>query len=103
MCEDGCTDSSAIMPGFTKAGTHDGFACYLGSGNVKCGMSKVDCEGQSGISYEPAYVSAYSGCCLCNENCDHTAETGTDCTYTNPVVSSPAPPPQPPSPPPSPF
>lgn len=104
MCEDGCTDPASIVPGFTKAGTHDGFACYNydGTHTVACGMSKADCEGLSGYSYEPGYLSASSGCCLCDENCDHTAETGTGCTY-NTAVSSPTPPPVPPSPPPSPF
>jgi len=102
MCADGCTEESAIVPGFSKAGTHDGFACYGydGAGSLKCGVSADDCSTLGGTSYAPGHT--YQGCCMCDENCDHTAETADSCTYTATVVASPTPPPNPPSPPPSP-
>jgi hypothetical protein len=103
MCETGCTTPSAIVPGFTKGNSHDGFACYNtdGTHNVMCGVSAADCAGMSGSSFAPATV--YNGCCMCDENCDHSQETDSSaCTYGGPV-GSPTPPPLPPSPPPSPM
>jgi len=98
MCEAGCTDESAIMPGFTKPNSHDGFACYdTTSHTIRCGVSKDDCDG---VSYPPATVGS-DGCCYCDANCDHSAETADSCTYRE-EVPSPTPPPSPPSPPPSP-
>jgi hypothetical protein len=105
MCETGCTDPASIVPGFSKADGHDGKACYgsstAGDHSVKCGVSADDCSTIGGYAYAPGYVSSQSGCCMCNENCDHDLETGSDCTYYD-TVSSPLPPPLPPSPPPSP-
>jgi hypothetical protein len=106
MCQTGCTDASSIVPGFSKPDGHDGKACYgdsSGGHDVKCGVSADDCATIGGTAYAVGYVSTRSGCCMCNENCDHDLETGTDCASSYyPLVSSPAPPPLPPSPPPSP-
>jgi hypothetical protein len=99
MCKTGCPEGK-VMPGFTKDDTHDGKACKV-DGDTHCGVSSEDCETKSGTFYAVGAIGS-DGCCLCNENCDHDKETGTDCTYGT-AVASPAPPPQPPSPPPSPM
>jgi hypothetical protein len=103
MCSTGCPSEDKIQAGFTKGDSYDGYACVMGS-TTQCGVAPSECvtEG-SGESPSKAPGTMVDGCCLCEENCDHSLETGTDCegTYTT-AVPSPSPPPSPPSPPPSP-
>ncbi|GMH70864.1 hypothetical protein TrST_g2629 [Triparma strigata] len=78
-CEGGCvhadetgTDCGPYPDTVTSVGS-----CYA-SGSVTCNVAAADC---TGTDYAPGYVSGYGGCCHCLGDCDHSAETGTDCTY----------------------
>ena len=37
--------------------------------------------------YEPGYVGG-SGCCHCQQGCDHSLETATECTYYDPAPTA---------------
>jgi hypothetical protein len=62
-----------------------GRACYGaggGHGSWTCGSSEAGCTADGGVaSYDAGYVSSYMGCCMCEDGCDHTAETGESCSY----------------------
>lgn len=64
-------------------------SCYTHGADpsVTCNVAVADCEAAGGSPYDPGYISGYSGCCHCFGDCDHSAETGDSCTYTDaPVV-----------------
>ena len=54
----------------------DNGACYGSDHSVTCNTAAADCAGSW---FAPGYV--YSGCCMCENGCDHSKETGTSCTY----------------------
>ncbi|CAH0379283.1 unnamed protein product [Pelagomonas calceolata] len=57
-------------------------SCYDGTTHVvTCFIDNVTCAAMGNTPYEAGFISNYGGCCHCNSNCDHTKETGTDCSY----------------------
>jgi len=54
----------------------DNGACYGSDHSVTCNTAAADCAGSW---FEPGYM--YSGCCMCENGCDHSKETGTCGTY----------------------
>jgi len=75
-------------------------SCYDSTTHVvECDVQHGSC---GGYWYGPGYISSGSGCCHCDASCEHSMETGTDCTYYQDGVGhgdeythepSPAPPP----------
>jgi uncharacterized protein (DUF305 family)/plastocyanin len=65
-------------------------SCYNAKGdhNVECNVAEVDCAGSW---FEPTYVSARSGCCMCEAGCPMTKDT---CKYYD-AAPAPAPTPAP--------
>ncbi|GMI24406.1 hypothetical protein TeGR_g12430 [Tetraparma gracilis] len=93
-CEGSCDhsqetseDTCAYPDTVTSVGS-----CYTHGADpsVTCNVAAADCEAAGGSPYDPGYISGYSGCCHCFGDCDHSAETGDSCTYTDaPVVPEP--------------
>ena len=53
-------------------------SCYEHGVGVTCDVKQSTCEAAGKTYYAPGFVGS-SGCCHCDESCDHTLETGTDC------------------------
>ena len=58
-------------------------SCYDGTTHVvMCDVGHADCDALGHAWYAPGYTSGYSGCCHCEESCNHDLETpadGVDC------------------------
>ena len=57
-------------------------SCYDSTVHVvTCDVSHKKCAELGGYWNMPGYISSYGGCCHCDASCDHSMETGTDCSY----------------------
>ena len=72
-----CDTSSTEDDG--PAATSQGSCYEFATHTVTCDVAAADCVGGK-AHYEPGYVGS-SGCCHCDASCDHSQESGTDCTY----------------------
>ena len=79
MCESNCDHSleTAAAGTCNYADTNAGSCKYAVTGKVTCDMLQSECKSPNVWSAAGALDS--DGCCFCDETCDHTAETGTDC------------------------
>ena len=53
-------------------------SCYEHGVGVTCDVKQSTCEAAGNTYYAPGYVGS-SGCCHCDESCDHTKETAANC------------------------
>ena len=88
FCDEGC-DHAAETGTDCHLNYRDSFqsdgSCYEFSTHVvTCDVSHADCEALGRAWYSPGYISGMGGCCHCYSGCDHSLETGTDCTYSEP-------------------
>ena len=81
-CDSNCTHSEETAAANT-CNYYDTSAgsCYAAGGvhgKMECDVTEAQCTTDGGTHYAKGTVGS-SGCCYCDESCDHTLETGTDC------------------------
>ena len=79
LCDSNCDHSleTAAAGTCNYADTNAGSCKNAVTGKVTCDMLQSECKSPNVWSAAGALDS--DGCCFCDETCDHTAETGTDC------------------------
>ena len=79
MCESNCdhTLETAAAGTCNYADTNAGSCKNAVTGKVTCDMLQSQCKSPNVWSAAGALDS--DGCCFCDETCDHSAETGTNC------------------------
>ena len=63
--------------------------CQLSGGTSSdaSGWNQALCEGNNNVWYPAGHVGN-DGCCYCDNNCDHSLETSTDCNYRDASAGS---------------
>merc|ERR1711907_841196 len=76
LCDSNCDHSLETSTDCDYADASAG-SCKSDTGVVTCDVKPSACTGTHVYSAPSALDS--DGCCFCDESCDHSAETGTDC------------------------
>ena len=85
FCDETCdhsaeTGTDCHSKGYADESQSDG-ACYdFTTHTIDCDIGHAACDAMGAYWYSPGYISGSSGCCWCDASCDHSLETGTDCS-----------------------
>ena len=87
LCDHGCDHSAEPAGVDCQSGYYDNFqsdgSCMeFSTMAIECDVSHAACDakGSGFYWYSPGFIGG-NGCCHCYSSCDHSLETGTDCTY----------------------
>ena len=80
LCDSNCDHSlETADPKTCNYADANAGGCYsVSTHTITCDVAETTCTGSGGYFYA-ANSKGSDGCCFCDEGCDHSAETGTDC------------------------
>ncbi len=89
FCDETCdhsaeTGTDCHLEGYADESQSDG-SCYdYMTHQLTCDVGHAACDAIVPYWYSPGYINSgynsYGGCCHCDASCDHTLETGSDCS-----------------------
>ncbi len=85
FCDETCdhsaeTGTDCHLKGYADESQNEGSCLSITTSQVTCDVGHATCEAEEGWWYAPGYIDFITGCCHCDASCDHTFETGTDCS-----------------------
>jgi len=80
LCDSNCDHSlETADPKTCNYADANAGGCYsVSTHTITCDVAETTCTGSGGYFYA-ANSKGSDGCCFCDEGCDHSEETGTDC------------------------
>ena len=85
FCDETCdhsakTGTDCYLKDYADESQSDG-SCYdFTTHQVTCDVGHAACDALGHYWYSPGFVGGSGGCCHCDASCDHSLETGTDCS-----------------------
>jgi hypothetical protein len=85
FCDETCdhsaeTGTDCYLKDYADESQSDG-SCYDPTTHqVTCDVGHAACDARGAFWYSPGFINSRTGCCHCDASCDHSLETGTDCS-----------------------